>query len=94
MILYSDELTHQQKGKALRANQRGGKLRHVGWDFAALPAGTVGDRLICAQLRKNERVIEGREFHSAHPGAFATYGTHLVVDLLEVLGDAVVDRFL
>jgi hypothetical protein len=94
MILYSDELVSQQKGKALHANQRGGKVRYIGWDFASLPAGTVGDRLICAQLRKHERVIQGMEFHSAHPGAFATYGTHLVVDLLEVRGGECLDRFL
>lgn len=97
--LYSDEFTKIRAGRRIQANQRGGKYRVLEWDFASLPAGNVGDVLVCGKIRKHERVLGGREAHSALSSGAGTatgsYGTYAILDdglSLGAVDD--VDRFL
>lgn len=80
--VYSDEMVKVRAGRNLQSNQYQGKVRFIQWDFASLPAGNIGDVLVCGKIRKNEKVIHGFEFHTAltSGGATATgsYGTYLV----------------
>ena len=75
--IYSDQLTRVRSGRNLKANEMAGKTRVINWDFASLPAGNIGDVLVCGRIRAYERVIQGREFHSAMggsaTGAYSTY---------------------
>jgi hypothetical protein len=75
--VYSDQLTRQRLGRNLKANEWAGKVRPVVWTFASLPAGNIGDVLVCGRIRNGERVMQGREFHSAMggtaTGAYSTY---------------------
>ena len=74
--LFSDELTRLRAGRNYKSNEMGGKVRILKWDFASLPAGNIGDILCCGILRKDERVLLGREFHSAMGGtATGAYST-------------------
>jgi hypothetical protein len=75
--LFSDELTRLRAGRNYRSNEMSGKARILKWDFASLPAGNIADVLCCGIIRKDERVVQGREFHSAMggtaTGAYSTY---------------------
>ncbi len=97
--LYSDAITNWRAGRRQQPNVFHGKTRVIYWDFASLPAGNVGDVLVCGKIRKGERAIIGREAHSAltSGGSTATgsYGTYSVAADGQSLGavdDA--DRFL
>lgn len=80
--VFSDQLTKVRAGRNLPPNQNAGKVRIAVWDFASLPVGNLGDVLVCFKLEKDERVILGREFHSALSSGAGTatgsYGTHSV----------------
>jgi len=76
-----------------------GKFRVIHWLFAALPAGNIGDILVCGKLRKGDRVLGGREVHSALTSGGGTctnsYGTYAVdADGQSVGAVNDVDRFL
>lgn len=74
--LFSDGWTKIRAGRNLQANEWYGKGRIIQWDFASLPAGNIGDVLVCGKIRANERVVQGREFHSAMGGsATGAYST-------------------
>jgi hypothetical protein len=77
--IYSDGFTKVRAGRNLNSNEWGGKARILMWDFASLPAGNIGDVLVCGKIRKDERVLFGIEFHSAHTGASGSYGTYAVL---------------
>ena len=91
--VYSDGLTLVRAGKKVAPNVLGGKLRVIEWNFASLPAGNIGDVLVCGKIRKGERVLSGTEYHSAltSGGAQATgaYGTYAVNPDGMTLGAAV-----
>lgn len=77
--IYSDFVTRQRAGRLLPSNLVGGKVRIATWDFASLPAGNIGDVLVCFKLFKDERFVFGKEFHSAMGGsATGAYGTYSV----------------
>lgn len=77
--LFSDGWTKIRAGRNLQSHEWYGKARVVQWNFASLPAGNIGDVLVCAKLRANERVLQGREFHSAMGGtATGAYSTFAV----------------
>lgn len=80
--VFSDQLTTQRNGRNINSNLMGGKIRIAVWDFASLPAGNLADVLVCFKLEKDERLILGREFHSALSSGAGTatgsYGTHSV----------------
>lgn len=95
--VYSDELTAWRAGRRQQPNIFNKRFR--GWTFASLPAGNIGDVLVCAFLRKGERVLIGNETHSALSSGAGTatgsYGTYFVDADGQSLGavdDA--DRFL
>jgi hypothetical protein len=74
--VYSDGFTKIRAGRNLKANELEGKLRVFQWNFAALPAGNIGDVLVCCRLPKDLRVLFGTEFHSAMGGtATGAYST-------------------
>jgi len=78
--LYSDGFTKIRAGRNLNANEVSGKARILMWNFASLPAGNIADVLVCGIIRKNERVIQGREFHSAMGGsATGAYSTYAIL---------------
>jgi hypothetical protein len=77
--LYSDGITIARLGRRTQPNQQRGKSDTLAWIFASLPAGNIGDLLVCAKLFKGDRVISGREQHSAMGGtATGAYGTYAV----------------
>src|SRR5258705_6291675 len=80
--IYSDQLTRSRAGRLNPANQQAGKVRIQMWDFATIPAGNIADVYVLFKLEKDERVILGREFHTAlsSGGATATgsIGTYFV----------------
>src|SRR6266850_49124 len=77
--VFSDQLTRVRAGRNLKSNEWQGKMRVLFWNFASLPAGNVGDVLVCGRIRKDERVIQGREFHSAQGGsATGAYSTFAI----------------
>jgi hypothetical protein len=63
--IYSSEMTLLRQNRPVPSTRYGGKLRSICWDFPSLPAGNVGDVLVCGVLRQHERVLIGREYHSA-----------------------------
>src|SRR5262245_48099746 len=76
---YSDGFTKIRSGRRLQANEAGGKARVLTWDFASLAASTLGDLFVCGLIKARERVILGRESHSAMGGsATGAYGTYAV----------------
>jgi hypothetical protein len=77
--VYSDQLVRVRAGRNLKSNEQAGKVRPIVWNFASLPAGNIGDILVCGRIRKDERVIQGREFHSAMGGsATGAYSTFTI----------------
>ena len=73
---FSDEFTRFRAGRNYRSNELQGKLRVLKWDFASLAASTLADIFMCGIIRKDERVLFGREFHSAMGGtATGAYST-------------------
>ncbi len=77
--VYSDYIARIRAGRNIPANLQAGKVRIQTWDFASLPAGNIGDVLVCFKLEKDERVIFGKEFHTAMGGtATGSYGTYFV----------------
>lgn len=94
--VYSDNLARTRAGRNNPANFQAGKVRIQVWDFASLPVGNIGDVLVCFKLEKDERLILGREFHSALGGtATGAYGTYLVGTDGVTLGAVDdIDRFL
>ena len=76
---FSDEFTRIRAGRNLQANEMQGKVRVLKWNFASLAASGIGDTFVCGKIRKNERVLQGREFHSAMGGtATGAYSTFAV----------------
>ena len=63
--VYSDQFTKIRNSRLLQSNEADGKVRTLRWDFASLPAGNIGDILVCGRLPKGARVLLGREAHSA-----------------------------
>ena len=97
--LYGDEFTIVRAGRRVAPNVFGGKPRLLKWDFASLPAGAIADVLVCGKIYKGDRVISGREAHSALTSgagvATGAYGTYLVLaDGLSLGAVDDVDRFL
>jgi len=97
--VYSDEWTKVRAGRRVAPYVYGGHTRVIKWDFASLPAGTVGDILVCGKIYKDDMVFKGREFHSALSSDTATttgsYGTYTIQGGgLEPLAADDVDRFL
>lgn len=97
--IYSDQLVIARAGRRLQPNERDGKIRALHWDFASLPAGNIADVLVCGKIRKGDRVLGGREAHSAltSGGLVATgsYGTYAIASDGQSLGAVdVADRFL
>ena len=79
--LFSDQLTKVRAGRNLKANEWEGKLRIFMWNFASLPAGNIGDVLVCARIPKDFRAVQGREFHSAMGGtATGAYSTFAIAN--------------
>ena len=77
--VYSDYLTRNRAGRLVAANLSAGKVRIETWDFASLPAGNIGDVLVCFKLYRDERLVYGKEFHTAMGGtATGAYGTYFV----------------
>jgi hypothetical protein len=66
--VYSDEFTKVRAGRRLQANETQGKFRILKWDFASLPAGNIGDVLVCGIIHARERVVLGRLFFTAQGG--------------------------
>jgi hypothetical protein len=97
--IYSDQLVNWRAGRRQQANVFQGKHRVIFWDFASLPAGNIADVLVCGKIRKGERVMMGREAHSALSSgagtATASYGTYAILADGQSLGAADDnDRFL
>lgn len=63
--VYGDDWTKVRAGRRVAPNVFGSKPRIIIWDFASLPAGNIGDVLVCGKLYKGDKVVQGREFHSA-----------------------------
>lgn len=80
--IYSDQMVKIRAGRSLNPTDSAGKLRIEVWDFASLAAGTLADVLVCFKLYKDERILFGREFHSALTSGAGTatgsYGTYAV----------------
>lgn len=97
--VYSDELVNWRAGRRQQANVFSGKARLIKWNFASLAAGNIGDVLVCGKIRKNDRVVFGREAHSALSSSSGTatgaYGIYAVASDGQSLGAVSdVDRFL
>lgn len=96
--VYSDELVNLRAGRRQQANVFSGKARVIKWNFASLAAGNVGDVLVCGKIRKNDRVVFGREAHSAltSGGSTATgaYGIYAVTTNGDLGAVVTVDKFL
>lgn len=72
--VYDDNLTKNRAGRSTGPNAHGGRQRGLYWEFLSLPAGNVGDVLVCGKMFKGERFVGGLERHSAltSGGAAAT----------------------
>lgn len=81
--VYSDDWTKVRAGRRVGPNVMTGNMGYLYWDFASLPAGNIGDVLVCGKIYKGDRVIGGRECHGALSSAGGTatgsYGTYAVL---------------
>ena len=78
--VYGDHWTLARAGRRFNPNAQGGRQRALYWEFLSLPAGNVGDVLVCGKMFKGERFVGGLERHSALAatggpceGAYGTY---------------------
>jgi len=76
--IYADELVRQRAGRNLQPHEWHGKVREIKYDFAALPAGNVGDVLVLGRLLKDERILLGAEWHSAGGAGTFHIGTYAI----------------
>jgi len=92
--VYGDHFTLVRSGRLFNPNAQGGRQRALYWEFLSLPAGNVGDVLVCGKMYKGERFVGGLERHSALAAAGGpaegAYGTYAVADDGITLG-AVID---
>jgi hypothetical protein len=97
--VYGDDWTKVRAGRRFNPNSAGGRQRALYWEFASLPAGNIGDVLVCGKMYKGERFVGGLERHSAlsSGGGAATgaVGTYAVADDGITLGAIIdVDEYL
>lgn len=77
--VYSDGFALARSGRKAAPSVDGSRGQVLRWDFASLPAGNIGDILVCGILRKGSVVLDGFEFHSAMGGtATGAYGTYAI----------------
>jgi len=74
--IYSDNLVRQRAGRNLNYHEHSGKLRILFWNFASLPAGNIGDVLVLGRLLVGDRLVYGRETHSAGGAGTFNIGTY------------------
>jgi len=97
--VYGDGWTKVRAGRLIGPNTQGGRQRALYWEFLSLPAGNIGDVLVCGKMYKNERFVGGLERHSAlsSAGGAATgaVGTYAVASDGITLGAIIdVDEYL